>query len=114
MLSIIYLILGIYFTFLVTWTLYVASMQFLYFKDRLYPFAKFNAYIVWLVMVILDIIINIIMSVPLLEPPRWDKKEFLLSPRLKRWNKTNNWRGKIACWFCEHYLNQFDRDGDHC
>lgn len=112
--DIIWTLLLIYAAFVITWVLYVASMQFLHFRDDLYPVAKAHAYLVGGVMIALDFLINIFMSVPLLEPPRYDKGEFLLSPRLKRWNKTDSWRGRFAAWICEHFLNQFDRSGDHC
>ena len=113
--SIIYTILIVYGILVLTWGLYVASMQFRHFKDKLHPVAKAHAYLIGAVMIALDFVINIVMSVPLLELPRWDKGEFLLSPRLKRWNKHNDsWRTDIAAWLCEHLLNQFDRSGDHC
>lgn len=112
--NIIYLILIVYGIAINTWVLYIASMQFLHFRDELYPVAKFHAYLVGGVMFAFDFLLNIIMSFVFFELPRYDKKEFLLSPRLKRWNKTKTWRGKIAGWLCEHFLNQFDRSGDHC
>lgn len=59
-------------------------MQFKYFKDDLYIVAKVHAYMIGAVMITLDVILNIIVSPIFLELPRYDKKEFLLSPRLKR------------------------------
>ena len=116
MVSIVYFILIVYGIFVGTWALYVASMQFRHFKDKLHPVAKAHAYLIGGVMVALDFVVNILISIPLLELPRWDQEEFLLSPRLKRWNRkeSNEWRTKVAAWICEHLLNQFDHSGDHC
>lgn len=108
-------IISLYILIVISWALYVCSMQFKYFRDDLYPVAKFHAYILVIIMIILDVILNIIISPIFLEPPRYDKKEWLLSPRLKRWNRERSgYRSKIAGWICEHFLNQFDRSGDHC
>ena len=115
MMGVIYFILIVYGIFVGTWALYVASMQFRHFKDKLHPVAKAHAYLIGGVMIVLDFVVNILMSIPLLELPRWDQGEFLLSPRLKRWNSKNDgWRTAVATWLCEHLLNQFDRSGDHC
>jgi len=113
--DVIYTVLTIYGVLVLTWGMYVASMQFRYFKDKLHPVAKVHAYLIGGAMIALDFVINIFMSVPLLEPPRWDRGEFLLSPRLKRHNREDSgWRSRVASWLCEHLLNQFDRSGDHC
>lgn len=99
-----------------TWALFICSMQLKYNRHRLHPIAKFHAYILAGITILLDAVINIIASIPLLEPPRWDLGEFLLSPRLRRMRDDHGstWRGLVASWLCEHMLNQFDRSGDHC
>lgn len=105
----------IYIIAVLTWTLYICSMQFKYHKEDLYPIAKFHAYIIVIAMLILDVLLNILVSPLFLEPPRYDKREWLLSPRLKRWNRERSgYRSRMAGWICEHFLNQFDRSGDHC
>lgn len=98
-----------------TWIFYIAGMHLFYLKDQLHPVAKFHAYIVGGILILLDVILNIVVSIPLLEIPQWHKGEFLLSPRLERWKKNDyGCRSKIAFWLCEHLLNQFDLYGDHC
>lgn len=114
--DILWLILTIWILVVVTWALYICSMQLKHHKQDLHPIAKFHAYILAGFTIALDFVLNIIASVPLLELPRWDLEEFLLSPRLKRIreNQGDTWRGSVASWICEHMLNQFDRSGDHC
>ena len=107
-------ILALYILLVVTWALYICSMQLRHHRHELHPVAKAHAYALAGLMLALDLVMNIVMSVPLLEPPRWDRGEWLLSPRLKRLNGHGSWRGRIAAWLCEHMLNQFDRSGDHC
>ena len=114
MLSVLLLVVYVYLLFIATWALYIVSMQFKHHKDRLYPVAKANAYLIVAAMLVLDFVVNIVASIPLLELPRWDKGEFLLSPRLERHKQGDTWRYFVAAWICEHFLNQFDRSGDHC
>lgn len=100
----------------VTWVLYICAMQLKYHRKELYPVVRFHAYILAGVTILLDVVVNVIVSIPLLESPRWDLGEFLLSPRLQRLRNEQGetWRGAMAAWLCEHMLNQFDRSGDHC
>lgn len=61
---------------------------------------------------ILDIAVNwFIFSFVLLEPP----KEFLTTTRLCRWYETapTSWRGKVAKWFGDVFLNPVDPSGRH-
>ena len=102
-------ILALYVLFIVTWALYICSMQLRHHRHELHPVAKAHAYILAGLMLALDFLVNIVMSVPLLEPPRWDRGELLLSPRLKRLHERDSWRGRVARWLCEHLLNQFDK-----
>lgn len=60
---------------------------------------------------LLDVVVNLMVSVVLLELP----KEFLLTQRLTRHLKGEGWRKELARWVCEHLLDPFDpRDGGHC
>jgi len=116
MIEALWLILVVWAMAVMTWALYICSMQLKYHKQNLYPVARFHAYILAAATIVLDAIINIFASIPLLELPRWDLGEFLLSPRLRRMrdDESDTWRGLVASWLCEHMLNQFDRSGDHC
>lgn len=60
----------------------------------------------------LDFILNILMSLPLLEPPQWQRSEFLLSPRLTRLVAQGGWRAAEARFWCRNFLEPFDPG--HC
>jgi hypothetical protein len=67
----------------------------------------------WLVIgVLMDIVANITLaSLIFLEPPR----ELLVTKRLQRYNGGDHgWRTTLATWVCNHLLDVFDPDGDHC
>lgn len=90
---------------LLTWTFYLAVMNIKRVRKDLHPFAKVNAYIILAVGLPLDIIFNLIVGTVLfLELPR----ELLFTARLKRNKQNKGYRRKLAHWFCEHMLNQFD------
>lgn len=97
------------------WVYYLAVMNLKRVRDTegLSPQAK------WLGMGVLfegylkDVVLNVLLSVPLLEFPR----ELTVSARLKRLNvesstKLGKWRAKVAKWV-EPLLDPFDPSGDH-
>ena len=57
---------------------------------------------------VFDFLLNMIMSLPLLELPQ----EILLTIRFQRLIKEGGWRGKIAQFFCVYFLTPFDEN--HC
>jgi len=116
MLNVLLIILIVWAICAATWALYICSMQLRYHRKKLYPVARIHAYILAGFTIALDAVVNVLVSIPLLELPRWDLGEFLLSPRLRRIrdDKGDTWRGAVARWLCEHMLNQFDWSGDHC
>lgn len=59
---------------------------------------------------VFDALVNIfVMTVLLIELPR----EWLVTTRLKRHNRTGTgWRQRFAAW-CEQFLDPFDPSGDH-
>lgn len=70
--------------------------------------------------VVLDVLTNVFASLILLELPQWQKKEFLLSPRLERLveagpggGRLNWWRFTVSLWAADTLLAAFDRTGGH-
>lgn len=63
---------------------------------------------------VLDAFANMtFMSIILLELPRWNEGEILVTDRLKRIRKTEtNWRKHLADWFVP-LLNPYDPGGPH-
>lgn len=61
---------------------------------------------------LVDIIANIaIASIVFFELP----KEFLVTTRLQRYNRTGTgWRKSLATWICDNLLDVFDPTGSHC
>lgn len=57
----------------------------------------------------LDIVGNIIMTIPMLELPH----EWFVTTRLKRHKYAQNFRGRIARWMAAHLLDPFDPRGTH-
>ncbi len=104
--------LGAYAIALLCWVLYLAIMNLAEHRDRLHPFAKFNAYCIVLpIGYVFDATLNLIVCLIFLRVPR----DWLLTGTLKRTIAIENgWRCTIAAWICTHLLNQFDPKGKHC
>lgn len=94
-----------------TWTFFLAVMHLRIIRDTL-GFTRANivpAYTVLVIGLILDAILNIAMSLPLLDLP----KELLLTGKFKRLIKEDmGWRGDVAEYLCQHFLVPADRG--HC
>lgn len=112
-LYLIYAILFVYFTLGLYWS--VMHLEHLYKSNKLSTLNK-TIVIPWLVFFLLiDFILNaVIGTILFLEPPRYDKKEWLFTGRVSRLNNKLNWQGKIARWICINLLDPFDSDGKHC
>lgn len=70
-----------------------------------------------LVGLVADVILNLVIaSIVLLELPRLrgPAPEWLLTTRLKRLVRGDDWRARIARWVCTHLLDAFDPSGCHC
>jgi hypothetical protein len=98
----------------VFWLLYILVMG-LYrasLDGRLTGLAKWLAYPVVALAILIDIICNItIASVLFLELP----KELLVTSRLSRYiNVDTGWRKVNATWLCNNLLDYFDPSGTHC
>lgn len=63
-----------------------------------------------IVGVLLDFIINMLISIPLLDIPR----EFLVTHRMERLMSRDDFRGNVSRWMCKNMLNPFDPSGEHC
>lgn len=114
----VFLFLAMFFT----WGMYLAVMNLIQSKHKLTLAAKFFAYPLAAIGIIMDFLINIIVGTLLfLDLPR----EFLLTARLQRYlddldNLTEpakglrNWRHSAALWICTNLLDPFDSRGYHC
>lgn len=98
-------------SFYILWVLYLAVMNLKRVKDadKLSRTALILGTPVLIFGLLIDLICNVLLSVPLLEMPR----ELTVTARLKRHNKdTSGWRKQVALWF-EPILDPFDPSGDH-
>lgn len=94
------------------WLFYLAVMNLKRVKDagKLTKPALILGYPILIIGYVLDFLSNIlVMTVLLLELPR----ELLVTQRLKRHKDLLTWRGKVARWFGDNLLDQFDPDGKH-
>lgn len=115
------LIIAMYYTMSVTWTYYLSVMHLKKIHDNLRTNGddftleqKILAYPQLFVGLLWDVFLNAFVgSIVFLEPPRYDKKEWLFTGRVSRWNDRGGKRGDIARWFCHHYLDPFE-EGGHC
>ena len=97
--------------FYALWIFYLAVMNLKRVRDegKLSKLALYLGMPVLFVGYVLDALINIfVMTLILLEIP----EELTVSERLKRHNKVDGWRKKVAQWF-EPLLDPFDPSGNH-
>ena len=93
------------------WIFYLAVMNLKRVRDLglLSPVAKALGYPVLVTGYLLDALVNLLLTLVLLEFP----KEMTVSRRLKRHNRYGTgWRQRVAAWF-EPLLDPFDPSGDH-
>jgi hypothetical protein len=97
-----------------TWVFYTSVMCLRRARNegRLTPVIRPIAYMTLFIGLVLDVFLNAIMSLPLLELPRWFAGEILLTSRLKRLVTGNGWRAKQAKFWCNNFLEPFDQG--HC
>ena len=97
-----------------TWVFYTSVMCLRRARDegRITPVIRPVAVLTLYIGLILDMILNTIMSLPFLEFPRWLEGEILLTSRLKRLVKGGGWRAKQAKFWCSNFLEPFDQG--HC
>ena len=98
----------------ITWVHYLAVMalRVAYKSDRLPKGMRPPSYFVLFIGLIFDVVLNLIMSLPLLELPKYNRHEWLLTARFQRLIKEGGWRGRQAEWFCHNFLEPFDEN--HC
>lgn len=104
-----------------TWTSYLAAMHLKEERDRLKlegkDFTKPQKFFgIPLIIrgLFIDVLLNVVVgTVCFFEVPRYDKKEWLFTGRVSRWNDGNSKRAKIARWFCREFLDPFEKGG-HC
>jgi hypothetical protein len=98
----------------ITWVFYLAVMALIPHRHNLRPVAKFHAYLLVGVGLVLDVALNaLVASVMFIEPPH--PKRMLLTARLSyHTSRDHGWRTSLARWLCVHLLDQFDPRGHHC
>ena len=110
-----------YVTLGVTWVFYLAVMHLKEERDRLKKLGKdFSTaqkvfgYPILIIGLLIDVFLNATVgTIIFIEPPRYDKKEWLFTGRVSRWNDTGGWRGDLARYICSHLLDPFEKGG-HC
>jgi len=96
------------------WILYVFTMHVKKVLPNLGPVAKAMAWPAVIVGVLLDWVVNMALTLAFWDPPgEWKE---LTTGRLKRYHEpsTAAWRTAVAEWMCDHVLDPFDPEGDHC
>lgn len=93
----------------VMWVLFLAVMSLYAAWKTLPTVTKALAIPAVLLAVVMDVGLNIIATVPFLDPPR----EWTFSQRMGRYKRIKSWRTPIACWFCSNLLDPF-QVGGHC
>ena len=98
---------------MLTWSWYLSVMHLKSARNRgvLTPAAKILGY-PWLVIgLLVDVAFNVVIgSMVFVELPR----ELLFTTRVSRLNDRDDWRGRLARWFCSQLLDPFDPAGSHC
>lgn len=104
-----------YVTFFVTACLYVSVMHFRLLQkngtfDSLHWSTKALGYQMLYLGLVADALLNLLLSVPLLELPQWRSGEVLTTGRIKRhyWNTNGGYRHRFALFFANNYLLPFD------
>lgn len=108
-----YVIGWVLLTLYTLWFFYLAVMNLKRAKDAgtMTPVAKFLAYGIVLPGAILDVVVNVLATIPFWDIP----KEWTLSQRLSRYyvEGSDNWRSKAAEYIARNFLNTFDPSGQH-
>jgi len=104
----LYTVLAIY----VLWMYYLAVMS-LYRAKKAGTLTKVG-YVLGLPILVSGVLLNVVINVTFcsalfMELP----KEFLVSQRLQRLSKKDNWRKKIVEFVAKHFLDTFDPSGRH-
>ena len=94
------------------WIFYLAVMNLSKAKKegKLSKIANFFGIPVLVIGLFLDLLCNILITVPFLDLPR----ETTVTARLKRYVKgKDNWRKRFTLWFADDMLDDFDPSGKH-
>lgn len=101
----------------ITWAFYLSAMQLKTARDqgKLTPASKVFGYPFIYAFVVLDVLFNLtIGTLFFLELPKIFDNEWYFTSRVSRLNKRQDWRGKLARFFCTQLLDPFDPAGKHC
>ena len=94
------------------WIFYLAVMNLSMAKKKstLSKVALFFGTPVLIIGLLIDLLCNILITIPFLDLPR----ETTVTARLQRYaNGENNWRKRFTLWFADDMLDDFDPDGEH-
>lgn len=100
-------------SFYILWLFYLAAMNLKRAKDNntISNPALYLGYPAVILAYLLDVAFNWVFgTVMFLELPR----EGVLTHRLKRHYKKDNWRGRLARYICSNLLDAFDPSSKHC
>ena len=115
------LVLAMVYTMYKTWTYYLAVMSLHALKleldkkgedftieQKLFGYPALLKGGAW------DVFLNLFVgTIVFFEIPKYLRGEFLFTGRVSRWKETGGWRGDLARWFCNKYLDPFQLGG-HC
>lgn len=103
---------GVYLLVCVLWVFFLAVMS----LDRANADGKLTwmckpfAYFVLFLGLVIDLVANVALTLLFLDTPH----EFTVSERLTRYKQQGSgWRCTVAIWFAKHFLDPFDRRGQH-
>ncbi len=105
------IVIFIWYSTSITWTLYLAVMAMKRQQNKLTIPTKVFAYPVIAIGLAVDMLYNITAgSILFFEFPQ----EWLFTTRCDRHLPNKGIRGNIARWFCKNFLDPFDPAGKHC
>lgn len=111
--KILYLIIGLYLLFGITWISYLAVMHLKHNKDKITLTIKIATTPILLILIVIYVLTNLILgSIFFLEWP----KTLQFTSRCQRHIAKNDgsWRYRQAVWWCDNFLNPFGEKDGHC
>lgn len=93
----------------VLWVLFLCVMALKHAWPRLTPFTRACAIPAVVVAILLDIVFNVLATVPFFDPPA----EWTFSQRMGRYKGETGRRAAVARWVCSTLLDPFEIGG-HC
>lgn len=106
-------VIAIYVLCMICWVFYLAVMNLAENRAKLRPVAKAHAYLLLGIGLILDMVVNVVLSALVFV----DRPRALLFTGTLKYHAdvpAPTWRSRAALWLCRNLLDPFDPKGKHC